>query len=332
MTQSLEQAMAAFAPPLPLGVAFSGGADSTALLVACAEKWPGQVVALHINHGLQAAAGAFESQCQQLCQRLGVELRVLPVDAGHAMGQSPEDAARRARYKGIVALAHAECAQTAIKSIAIAQHADDQMETVLLALSRGSGLAGLSGMAPHWVRDGLFFNRPLLAVASSDIRQWLAVRGEGFVDDPTNTDIRFTRNRIRAQVVPALRAAFPHCLDTFARSAAHAAQAQVLMDEIAQADVQDVLRPRDGLPQIKALQRLSHARQANFLRFWLKQSFQVIPSTAQLVEMQAQITACVTRGHALHIKVGHGFVRRSGDVLSWYNPQVLLHKSLIPWH
>ncbi len=320
MTQSLEQAMGAFAPPLPLGVAFSGGADSTALLVACAEKWPGQVVALHINHGLQEAAGAFESQCQHLCQRLNVALRVLPVDAGHTSGQSPEDAARRARYKGIVSLAHAEHAQEAIKSIAIAQHADDQMETVLLALSRGSGLAGLSAMAPHWVRDGLDFYRPLLSVAAADIRRWLADRGEGFVDDPTNSDLRFTRNRIRAQVVPALRAAFPQCLDTFARSAAHAAQAQVLMDEVAQGDAGHVLRARDGLPQLKALQRLSHVRQANFLRFWLKQSFQVIPSTAQLGEMQSQITACITRGHAIHMKVGHGFVQRIGDVLTWYNP------------
>ena len=312
--------MGAFAPPLPLGVALSGGADSTALLVACAEKWPGQVVALHINHGLQTAAGAFEAQCQQLCQRLQVALRVLAVDAGHAVGQSPEDAARHARYKGIMALAQAEPAQAAIKSIAIAQHADDQMETILLALSRGSGLGGLSGMAPNWVRDGLPFYRPLLAVASADIRHWLTARVEGFVDDPTNTDVRFTRNRIRAQVVPALRATFPQCLDTFARSAAHAAQAQVLMDEVAQADAQAVLRERDGLPQIKALQRLSHARQANFLRFWLKRSFQVIPSTAQLGEMQSQITACVTRGHAIHLKVGHGFVQRTGAVLSWYNP------------
>lgn len=320
MTQSLEQAMGAFAPPLPLGVAFSGGADSTALLVACAEKWPGQVVALHINHGLQAAASAFESQCEQLCQRLNVALRVLPVDAVHTSGQSPEDAARRARYKGIVSLALAESSQTAIKSIAIAQHADDQMETVLLALSRGSGLAGLSGMAPHWVRDGLDFYRPLLSVAAADIRRWLAERGEEFVDDPTNSDVRFTRNRIRVQVVPALHLAFPQCLDTFARSATHAAQAQVLMDEVAQIDAGEVLRARDGLPQLSALQRLSHARQANFLRFWLKQSFQVIPSAAQLGELQAQIAACVTRGHAIHIKVGHGFVRRSGHVLTWYNP------------
>lgn len=320
MTPSLEQAMGAFAPPLPLGVAFSGGADSTALLVACAEKWPGQVVALHINHGLQVAAGAFESQCLHVCQRLNVALRVTQVDAGHTSGQSPEDAARRARYRGIVSLAQAEYAQAAIKSIAIAQHADDQMETILLALSRGSGLGGLSGMAPHWIRDGLDFYRPLLAVSSADIRRWLAARGEQFVEDPTNSDVRFTRNRIRAQVVPALRSAFPQCLETFGRSAAHVAQAQALLDEVAQGDAGEVLRDRDGLPQIKPLQQLSHARQANFLRFWLKQSYQVIPSAAQLGEMQSQITACVTRGHAIHIKVGHGFVRRSGGVLSWYNP------------
>ncbi|MFM2049513.1 MAG: hypothetical protein RL682_4, partial [Pseudomonadota bacterium] len=131
--------MQAFQPELPLGVALSGGADSTALLTLCAAKWPGQVVALHVNHGLQPAAVLFEQHCKRLCIRLHVPLRNYQAEAKNAPGQSPEDAARIARYKALRALALAESAQPAIKSIAIAQHADDQVETILLALSRGAG-------------------------------------------------------------------------------------------------------------------------------------------------------------------------------------------------
>lgn len=323
MTQSLDAALRAFEPALPLGVALSGGADSTALLIACAERWPGQVVALHVNHGLQAAAADFEIHCADLCARLNVPLRVLKVDAGHATGQSPEDAARIARYKAFGALAHMESAQAAIKSIALAQHADDQVETLLLALSRGAGLRGLSAMPAQWTRDGLNFYRPLLRVSAADIRAWLAERGASFVEDPTNTDQRFTRNRIRAQLLPALESVFPQFRDTLARSAAHAAQAQGLLDELAVADLQSVCRADDGLPVVKALQVLGAARLANALRHWLASAYGVIPSAAQLAELQQQIAACTTRGHRIHIKVAQGFVERRGPVLAWYQPELM---------
>ena len=320
VTQSVDQAIAGFNPTLPLAVALSGGADSVALLVACAEKWPGQVGAVHINHGLQAAAGLFEDHCHALCQQLNVPLQVQKVDASKQAGQSPEDAARQARYKAFEALALVEYGGVTIKSIAIAQHADDQVETLLLALSRGAGLAGLSAMPWHWQRDGLDYYRPLLSVAGADIRAWLGQRGIPFVEDPTNQDEQFTRNRIRARLMPALRGAFPQFLDTFARSATHAAQGQQLLDEVAAQDVELVARSVDGLPRIKALQGLSRPRQANALRYWLKQNFQCVPSTAQLSELLDQLADCTTRGHHIHIKIGQGFVQRSSDVLAWYNP------------
>src|SRR5665647_2825099 len=178
--------MASFSPALPLAVAFSGGADSTALLLACAQKWPGQVHALHIHHGLQAAADDFEHHCQTFCKQVQVPLTVRRVDASHASGQSPEDAARRARYQAIEAAVMEDYAQLGIKSIAIAQHADDQVETLLLALSRGSGLPGLSARSASWERAGITYHRPLLRVAASDIRRWLVSRGVAWIEDPTN--------------------------------------------------------------------------------------------------------------------------------------------------
>jgi tRNA(Ile)-lysidine synthase len=323
MTRLLNAAMQDFNPVLPLAVAYSGGADSTALLLACAEKWPGQVAAVHVNHGLQEAAGAFESHCRGVCSSLHIPLLVQTVDAGHAPGQSPEDAARRARYKAFSALALMDAAQAAIKSIALAQHADDQVETILLALSRGAGLGGLSAMPAHWRRDSLDFHRPLLAVSAQEIRVWLAQRGASFIEDPTNQNQQFTRNRIRAQILPVLAAVFPQFRDTLSRSAVHAAQAQELLQELGAQDLADATN-LDGLPLIKSLQALSHARQANTLRYWLKTGYSVLPSTAQLAELLSQVSACTTRGHRIDIKVGPGFVRRSGAVLAWYNPEVLL--------
>lgn len=316
MSRTLAQALRDFNPALPLAVAYSGGADSTALLLACAEKWPGQVTAIHIHHGLQAAADDFERHCRAFCTQLGVPLIVRRVDARPAPGQSPEDAARRARYEAFRDMALEGHAQASIKTIAIAQQADDQVETLLLSLSRGAGLAGLSAMPACWQRDGISYHRPLLDVPGPELRSWLQARGVAWVTDPSNADEQFTRNRIRARLMPALEATFPQFRDTFARSAAHAAQAHALLLEFAAQDLVLTGQP----PAIAALQSLSRARQANVLRHWLKTVHQTVPTAAQLDELLDQVAACTTRGHQLRIKVGGGFAERKGPRLTWYNP------------
>lgn len=314
MSRTLVQSLQDFQPGLPLAVAYSGGADSTALLLACAERWPGQVSAIHIHHGLQAAADGFEQHCRALCARLGVPLQVLRVDARPAPGQSPEDAARSARYQALCQCA--EAADPPIRHIALAQHADDQVETLLLALSRGAGLPGLSAMPAQWERDGIHYYRPLLQVSGAELREALRTRGMAWVEDPTNADEQYTRNRIRARLLPALEAVFPQFRDTFARSAAHAAQAQRLLGEVAADDLARVGLP----PQIGRLQELSRERQTNVLRHWLRSAHATAPSAAQLEELLDQVAACTTRGHGIRIKVGAGYVERQGQALTWYNP------------
>jgi tRNA(Ile)-lysidine synthase len=316
-------AISAFEPLLPVAVAYSGGADSTALLLACAKKWPGQVSAIHVHHGIQAAADDFVAHCTAFCKHINVPLQVVHVNARHAAGESPEAAARTARYSAFQALAGNNVDSTAIKSIAIGQHADDQVETLLLALSRGAGLPGLSAMPAEWVRDGINYYRPLLGVSAAAIRTWLAaqshfeplasLKSAAFIEDPTNQDEQFTRNRIRARLLPALDAAFPQFRATFARSASHAAQAQALLEEVAAQDLAQVGQP----PMLKALQQLSPARQVNVLRFWLKSAHKISPSTVQMDELTSQIKACTTRGHQIHLKVGPGFVQRHGPQIAW---------------
>ena len=295
-----------------MAVAYSGGADSTALLVACARKWPGLVRAIHVHHGLQDAADGFERHCIATCKQLGVPLAVRRVDARHAPGQSPEDAARRIRYDALSSALQQEWG-AAVKDIALAQHADDQVETMLLALSRGAGLPGLAAMPARWQRDGITWHRPLLAVPGPAIRQWLAQEKLDWIEDPTNADDAFTRNRIRLRLLPALAEAFPQFRETFARSAGHAARAQQLLTEVAQQDLAVTGSP----PEIKSLHELSRARQANALRLWLKRDHATSASAAQLEELLDQVCACTTRGHAIRIKVGHGFVQRDAGQLAF---------------
>lgn len=313
-----EQALAAwcgrwagFDTPLtaPVAVAFSGGADSTTLLLAAHQRWPGRVMALHVHHGLQVAGDRFESHARAFCDQHGIAFRSERVQAGHAPGQSPEDAARQARYSALARMA----ADAGAAGVLLGQHADDQAETLLLALSRGAGLPGLAAMAEHFERHGMAFGRPLLDVPSAALREWLQSAGHAFVDDPSNIDQRFTRNRIRAQLLPAWEACFPGFRPLLARSAAHAAQAQHLLDELAMIDLARTGTP----PAIAALQALSRERQVNALRHWLRTGAGVAASAAQLDELLDQITACTTRGHRIHLKVASGFVTREGERLHY---------------
>jgi tRNA(Ile)-lysidine synthase len=293
---------------LPVGIAYSGGVQQGGG-VGAAERWPGQVSAIHVHHGLQAAADDFVRVCEATCARLKLPLQVVRVDGRAAAGDSPEDAARRARYAALSDAAR----QGGQQSVLLGQHADDQVETLLLALSRGAGLPGLAAMPAQFERGGMQFFRPLLAVPGADLRQWLLARQLPFVDDPSNTDERYTRNRIRARLLPALQATFPQFRETFARSTRHAAQAQALLLEFAGADLAQVGSP----PQITLLQALSPARQANVLRHWLLSAHGATPSAAQLEQLLGQVAACTTRGHRIELKVAQGQVRRAGAVLCY---------------
>lgn len=302
-------ALAGLQLPLPLAVAYSGGADSTVLLLAAAQRWPGQVQAIHVHHGLQDAADAFEQHCRATCLAIGVPLQVRRVNARNAPGDSPEDAARLARYGALARAAR----DAGLQAVLLGQHADDQVETLLLALSRGAGLPGLAGMAPVFQREGVPFVRPLLALPARAIREWLAQAGIAVVEDPTNADTAFTRNRIRHLLLPALEEAFPQYRETFARSARHAAQAQDLLEGVAAED----LARMGGVPALTALQQLARARQANVVRHWLRTAHASSASAAQLDELLDQVADCTTRGHRIRIKVGSGRVERQGERLAF---------------
>ena len=267
MTQSFDAAIAAFAPPLPLAVAFSGGADSTALLLACAARWPGQVHAIHVHHGLQAAADAWPAHCQSICDNLGVPLSVKRVQV--QPGASLERAAREARY-----LAFAEVTGAG-EVVLTGQHRDDQAETLLFRLLRGAGVRGLAAMPAQRPLAGGYLVRPLLDVSREALEVYAHEHQLKWIEDPSNADSRFSRNYLRHRVLPALTERWPQAVTGLARTAEHLGEAQGLLDELALLDLQAASKasafPWLGLPSLALapLCELSDARQRNALRHWL---------------------------------------------------------------
>ncbi|MBS7663449.1 tRNA lysidine(34) synthetase TilS [Pseudomonas lalucatii] len=254
-------------------VAFSGGLDSTVLLhllarLAQREALP-PISAIHVHHGLQAAADAWPDHCRRQCEALGIPLHVQSVAV--VPGASLERAARDARYGAFTALLGAG------EVLLTAQHREDQAETLLFRLLRGAGVRGLAGMPASRALGRGHLLRPLLDCARSELEAYAAEHRLSWVDDPSNADGRFARNYLRHQVMPLLRARWPQAERTLARSARHLGEAAQLLDELAQLDLQAAQAPSPlawlSLPSLALapLRRLSTARLRNALRYWLRE-------------------------------------------------------------
>lgn len=248
-------------------VAFSGGADSLALLHAmCAlREWPGtaEIDAVHVHHGLHAEADDWEERCRRICADLDVRLEVLRVDAGAGPGESPEAAARRARYEALAALLDAG------EAVCTAHHQRDQAETLLLQLARGAGPAGLAGMPALAPLGAGWLARPLLDTSPQALRDYL-VRGDlEWLEDPSNADRRFDRNFLRHEIFPRLEERWPGVQRTLARAASHQADSAVLAAELAKIDLSGTRGQVPGTLSVAALVGLPAARARNLLRGWL---------------------------------------------------------------
>lgn len=260
-----------------LCVGYSGGLDSTVLLHAAAALAAAEGVqlrALHVDHGLHSESGEWAKACRQTCADLGVALEVLEVEVLPPHGASVEAAARVARYAAIAAaLADRE-------RFLAAHHRDDQLETVLIQLFRGAGVAGLAAM-PARARLGRgWLLRPLLEVGREELAEYAHRRGLAWTRDPMNESERFDRAYLRRQVLPAIRERWPAAAMTAARSASHLAEASRLLGELAAADAAALLD--DGRLLIEGLVRLPRDRRVNVLRWWLRQEGLKSPPAVRL--------------------------------------------------
>ncbi|HWL61785.1 MAG TPA: tRNA lysidine(34) synthetase TilS [Steroidobacteraceae bacterium] len=298
------------ATALRCAVAWSGGLDSTVLLHALRTRSAQgpriRLRALHVDHGLQAAAAGFRTFCQRTARRWRLPLTVLRVRVDRSPGVSVEQAARDARRQALAAaLAPGELLLTA-------QHADDQLETVLLALLRGAGPKGLAGMPAAMPLAGTRLLRPLLQFDRAAIAAYAAAAGLDWVEDPTNADVRFDRNYLRKSVLPALRQRWPAASRTALRSARHCASAALMLESLAARDL-EAAADGAGL-EIAVLRRFSAARRAAVLRAWLQRAGCRAPNERHLREIEAMMAA--RRDAHPQLRLPDGVLRRSGGRLT----------------
>jgi tRNA(Ile)-lysidine synthase len=325
----LERVAAQIAPLLPAHssvlVGLSGGVDSVVLLhmlhkLAARYSW--QLSALHVHHGISRNADAWAEFCADLCDRHHIPLRIEHVDIAPLRSHGIEAAARKLR---LAAFSEQPC-----DFVALAHHADDQAETLLLQLLRGAGVRGASAMPMLALRAGSpALLRPLLHCSRREILDYAAEHGLQWVEDESNTDDSYPRNFLRHRVMPLLDEHFPAYRETLGRSAQHFAEAGDLLDELAN---QDAGQAMDGnAMQLAALRELSPARARNLLRYFLHAQGAPMPQRAHLEEMLRQL--CDARQDAaVNVRLGDHQLRRYRDKVYLLPVATELdHDFVLPW-
>ncbi|WP_175174630.1 tRNA lysidine(34) synthetase TilS [Achromobacter pestifer] len=312
--------------PARIAVAVSGGADSAMLAVhaaAVARELGIGVSLFHVHHGLQAAADAWGGQVHALGGLLGVPVAEARVQVEQAAGKGIEAAARDARYAALAQLADAH----GTRHVLLAHHRNDQAETVLLRLLRGTGLAGMAAMSAATQRDGILYLRPWLAQDRAAILQAAAsveaACGWKPVQDPTNADPRYTRAAVRELLAPVLDGRWPGWRGIVARHAGHMAEAAQILDEVAREDFARLEPSPDGVSfSLLAWRALSAARQAHVLRHWLARNGARMPTDARLRDLLRQLRELHSLGHDRQLRVEQaGHVVRCHRGRVWVEPR-----------
>jgi tRNA(Ile)-lysidine synthase len=269
-------------------VAYSGGLDSTVLLqllVAKTRKF--EIIPWHFNHGLLDVASSMEQFCIQQADSLGLEIRIdhLRLDK---VESNIEAVARRKRYALLAQHTRAgDCILTA-------HHADDQAETFLLNALRGSGSAGLRGIARQRKLGDALLLRPLLGFSRSQLETYARQHELVWFDDPSNQDSRFERNYLRNQVIPLMKTRWPHLQTALATASELQSEIQDLLDEVATADFSQLKTADSGgiaTLDLEQLLLLSPARRKNLVRYWITDAGLPVISHARLQELMHQLHA-----------------------------------------
>lgn len=272
----------------PLVVAYSGGVDSSVLLQALVEfreLYHCPVHAVHVHHGLSENADDWARHCELQCRLHDITFHLHHVDVDNSARKSLEAEARKARYRVLLGVC-----QEIGGALLLGQHAEDQLETVLLQLKRGAGPQGLSGMGEAQRREGVLVLRPMLCVEKNDILQFAQENHLQWVEDESNNQNSFDRNFLRNEIIPQLTARWPQLTKTVGRSAQLCAEQTALVNNTARSHLQDIEQIKDQLNGEK-LNALSVALRAAVVRAWFTQHRQLVPSKAQLNEILAMLSA-----------------------------------------
>lgn len=328
--QLSERVAAQIAPLLPaqsrILIGLSGGVDSVVLLHLLHQLAPyfvWQLSALHVHHGISPNADAWVKFCTELCANYGIPLVIEHVDIAPLREHGVEAAARKLRQ---AAFAKQPC-----DVVALAHHADDQSETLLLQLLRGAGVRGASAMpllAKRKEEPDLV--RPLLHCSRQEILDYAAAHQLQWIEDESNADENYPRNFLRHRVLPLLGEKFPAYRDTLARSAQHLAEASSLLDELAQ---QDAMQAIDGETlAVAALLSLTPPRAKNLLRYFLHSLGAPMPQAVQIDEMLQQLCNA-GEDAAVCISFGDWQVRRYQGRVHVLHALGVFDKSVVmSWH
>jgi len=285
-------------PPWVVAVAYSGGRDSTALLhatagLAASGEWGqgAQVLALHVHHGLSPLAEDWWAHTQAQCAKwrkagLPVVWQGARLAGRPAKGESIEAWARKGRYQALAQMAK----RAGVGVVLLAHHRQDQAETFLLQALRGAGMAGLASMPASIERDGIHWLRPWLSRARSEVQAYLDAHGLSHIEDDSNADPRFARNRLRLKLWPALAAEFPAVEASLSQAASHAADAQVCLDDWLANCLKEVSTGSGGSSSMSlpAWQALGPAQQRLVLMAWVKQVSGKALSQGMVLRLQAE--------------------------------------------
>jgi len=267
-------------------VAFSGGLDSTVLLDTLARLRQSRMSelalrAIYIHHGLNAKADAWAGHCQRQCELRQVDYQMLKVSLDGAPG-GIEAAARSVRYHAL------QRALLPGETLLTAQHLDDQSETLLLALKRGSGPAGLSSMAASSRCGQHELLRPLLGVSRAELSDYAYRRQLAWIEDDSNSDERFDRNFLRLRILPLLKQRWPHFSRAVARSAQLCAEQEALLDELLEESLHHLTLP-DGSLDLAPMMTMGSARRGALIRRWLAVAGVRMPSQDQLSRLWNEV-------------------------------------------
>ena len=290
-------------------VGLSGGADSAMLLVYArllAPKYHLKITALHIHHGLQKPADEWAAHSQALCEMLGVDFIIKRVAVDEASGLGMEASARQARYQAYKEVAsELNCAH-----YLLAHHQNDQAETVLLRLLRGTGAQGMGAMSAESEYEGVHYYRPWLDLPRARIlaaaQEWGQITGWYPVNDPTNHDIVYTRAAVRELLVPALDSRWPSWQSNVIRHAQLMQENNLLLKDLAAMDLVSLELSEDGCSfSLAAWRELAEHRQANVLRYWLSLQDVLMPSQARMNEWMRQLRSVHQMGTDRKVEFTH---------------------------
>lgn len=291
-----------------LCVGLSGGCDSVVLLhVLAGSRWAGRLSAMHVHHALSPNAGYWADFCRDVCGQLGIPLDIAHVSVPLNSRDGLEAAARAQR--------HAALAACGANVLLLAHHRGDQAETVLFNLLRGAGVTGAAGIPAERPAAGMTILRPLLGVSRAAIEVYARACGLHWIEDESNADQRHSRNFLRHSVMPRLTQRFPAAEAMLAQAAAHFAEADGLLGDLAAQDWQAVAGGGDSA-DVLALRALPQPRLKNLLRWRLRVLGWRTPAAARLDEFVRQLQSAAADRHPA-LLLPDGEMRVAGRHLRW---------------